>query len=350
MSYAFKKIYVAVAALMVAAAGQSQVAADNSQIWGGYGGNCCLSDNCCQPECCPQACGTWSVSAGLLYWRAYEGGLICDCIPGEITDVVDNNGHTNSHIKGGHNDFDQDWELGFRLGAGYQFACSQWELGAYWTHFHDHARAGHDGHNSHENNWESNFHSGNNHFSHWNLNFDEVDLVAGYRCELCPCFTLTPFLGLRGVRIDQTLHSQSSLVIFDEFDGGFVFSRHHDKEKFWGVGPVLGLEAEWGLGCGFSVYGCVDTSVLYGRFDNDFDGFEEVADVSTVCDSSVTRDAALLAGDAGLGVRWGTCFCNGMHLTLQLGWEHHHYFDYNQLGSNGDLSLDGVTFSAGIDF
>ena len=49
-----------------------------------------------------------------------------------------------------------------------------------------------------------------------------------------------------------------------------------------------------------------------------------------------------------LELRWKTCFCKNSFLILQLGLEHHRYFNHNQFCGYGDLSLDGVSFSAAI--
>ncbi len=336
MRYAFKKIFLAVAALTMTAFSQTQVEGAYAPVF--EGNNTWSENNCCQPicepACCPTPCGTWFVDASLLYWRVYEGGLVCNCSPNEITDTVDSNGHTNSVLRSKNNELSFDWDLGYRVGIGYDFACSNWGIGAYYTHFHDRAHGHHHNENS---------------FTHFKFNYDEVDVLASYSCEVCPCFYAIPFFGVRGTWIDQRLRSRFSTEIVTDLSDSFTVSGHHDKEDFWGVGPVLGLEGDWLIGCGFSVYGYVDTAVLYGNFHTKFNDFEDLTDVSSICNSNEDRSAALYVGDFGLGVGWTKCWCNSL-ITLQIGWEHDHYFDFNQIGSGGDLSLDGVNFSAGISY
>ena len=152
---------------------------------------------------------------------------------------------------------------------------------------------------------------------------------------------MRPFGGLRGARIDQSLTNS-----FRGSDQSFA--RKRNKEKFTGVGPLIGLEANVNILCGFSIYGSASVSWLYGNFNNRLSDFNSTVDTVSSCKTRKRLDANLAAADAALGIRWKTCLCN-MKLILQLGLEHHRYFGYKQC-NHGDLSFDGVNFGAGIEF
>lgn len=191
-----------------------------------------------------------------------------------------------------------------------------------------------------------------------------IDLIAGYNYELGSCFALRPFGGLRGARIDQKLRitefddsfsssdfSSSDFSPLSFSSSSALFTRDvHNKEKFSGLGPLIGIEAAWNVGCGFSVYASISAACLYGKFN--IRVFETDLDVNAAnfCQVRYHTDASLAVADAALGVRWQTCFCDNMRLILQLGLEHHRYFDYNRIGCYGDLSFDGLNLSAGIEF
>ena len=336
MTNLIKKIYVAITLLSVTAIGHA------------YGAQTCReSVNCCNP-CETTCCGQGFVSAEFLYWRAFEDGLDI-CIPQEESNFVTTDGFVTSRFVGKGRDINFKWDPAFRLGAGYAFGdncgCDGWDVGVFWTHFHSHAHASY-ACASHLN---------------WKLDFDVVDLVAGYDHKLNCCFGIRPFLGLRLARIDQKLHisegdSSGSFSSFPSSsfpfsdDELFVSSTVKNTQDFKGVGPILGLEADWNIGCGFSFYASADVAWLYGKYKIKFTDSTEFIDAFDFCEISKHVDANVAVGDAAIGIRWEKCFCNDLRLLVQLGFEHHRYFDYNRLGDCGDLSFDGINLGVGLRF
>jgi Legionella pneumophila major outer membrane protein precursor len=294
--------------------------------------NCDLLDQCSP---CPSFCDLKGfISADLLYWRAFESGLDT-CVPTKVCERVSSDGRIISKFSGKGHDPHFEWNPGFRLGAGYTSVDHEWDAGAFWTHFYSRAhRSNHNG----------------NHV-HWNIKFNVVDLIAGYKARLNPCFALRPFGGLRLARIKQRLHignfsdSGCSCV-----ENNQITIDKRNKEKFSGIGPVIGLEADLKVGCGFSLYTNVSISWLYGHFHNRLTDSSEFIGGANFCKIRKKLDANLAVTDAGLGIRWHTCFCDDMRLLLQVGLEHHRYYDYNRMGNCGDLSFDGLNFAAGIEF
>jgi hypothetical protein len=141
------------------------------------------------------------------------------------------------------------------------------------------------------------------------------------------------------------------------------------KDEWWGLGLEGGLDTQWGLGSGFSLFGNISGAILYGFHDIDFkdkdaprqrntNGKGEVIDL----DSSYRISHPIL--DLMMGLRYDHMFYNDrFHLGLQLGWEHHIYFSQNQfpvftdnaaignfVSNQGDLSFQGWTIAARFDF
>jgi len=115
------------------------------------------------------------------------------------------------------------------------------------------------------------------------------------------------------------------------------------------VGPLVGVEGDWKLGCGFSVYANASFAILYGNFRVHFDQSQEFVDGGEYCEIKRRLHACQGVVDAGLGIRWETCVCK-TNVWFQLGLEHHRYFNQNRFGNYGDLCLDGGNLSAGFAF
>lgn len=325
MKYLLGKINIAMTLLLVTSLGN---------VYGDYmtASSYGADANCfpCQPVCYG-SCAKGFIGADLLYWRPFLSGLDT-CVPTDVSDrIVD--GRVISRFRGHGRNPHFDWDPGFRITAGWEFACSHWGIATSWTHFHSHV---HD------------------HDMRWNISFDQLDLVGVYEADVNSCFALRPFAGLRGAKIDQKLRireslssnsSSSSSSSSDDFDS-FI----RNKERFSGIGPVLGVWADFNVWCDFSVYANGSISWLYGDFNIRLNEFDETVDTVDSCSVKRNPDGSLAAADIGVGIRWERCFCSDKRLILQLGLEHHRYFDYNRFDCYGDLSFDGLNFSAGFEF
>lgn len=316
MKYFVKKMYVMIALLSAVSISYAYGDFDNMN-------SCEEAENCCP---CEPSCSRGFVSADFIYWRAFEGGLDA-CIPTESLDIVTEDGRVLSLFRGKGRDPHFRWSPGFRLGAGYELPCGDWDIAAYWTHL------------------QSRTHGSNRGNPHrWKIDFDVIDVVTGYNFDSCNCFTIRPFFGLRGARIDQKLRLEElSLSPIPSF------IENRNKEKFVGIGPLIGIEADWNIGCGFRAFTSASVSWLYGNFRVRLNEIDATVDSLNLCRVSNRIDGIQAAADFALGIRWETCFCSNL-VFLQLALEHHRYFDHNRFGNYGDLSFDGVTFSGGIEF
>ena len=314
MTYFMRKMLILIT-LSITSISYSYAYYDNSSTY-----DECDSCYSCQPVCCSNI----FFNAEILYWRAFESGLD-RCFPSVISNVVTGD-NVGSILIGRGMDPNFKWDPGFRIGVGYEFTCNNWDIDASWTHFNSHVH-------------------GSNSVNDllWKIDYDVIDLTSGYEFEFYT-FAFRPFGGLRGARIDQNLSlnefiSSSSTTIYENND-----------EKFYGLGPIIGFDTDWNIGNGFSLFFNASISWLYGNFDVRLMESSVTVDSSSLSNISKRLNAIVTGADAEIGIRWYTCICTNQQLLLQLGLEHHQYFNFNRICDNGDLSFDGVNFSVGVGF
>lgn len=291
--------------------------------------NPCIENSCCYP--CQ--IGHLSLGAELLYWRAFQDGLDI-CIPTDISNTVLSDGRIISTFKGKSKDPSFEWNPGFRIGADYEFICTNWDIGILWTHFNSRAHRS----LADENNLR------------WHINFDVIDLLVAYQSDFNSCFSLRPYLGVRAARIDQKLRlgerpNSTNFAISSEN----IFGTNY-RHNLIGIGPLFGVEIDFRVGYGFSLYANGAISWLYGRNHVKLTHSIATTDVIDYCSINNNTNSNVMGVDAFLGIRWQTCFCSNNEFFLQFGFEHHRYFDYSRFGRCGDLSFDGLSFGIGLGF
>lgn len=294
------------------------------------------ADYCAQPRayecsdvtfCTDECCDDWWISGDLLCWSVrQESDLGTTRVAAQFADGV-----IFSNVERHSSDIRFKWDLGFRVGAGYHYPCDDWDAAIYWTHFRNDTH-GHRCANA----------------SHWRLHFDTVDANLGYRYFFEPSFSIKPFLGVRYARINQKVSAHAQATFINAEATVIAVAEARNKSEFWGAGPQLGFEADWTLGCGWSVYAGLAGDFLYGDFHvHTLDVIEAapfVTNVSSLHDK-VNRRTVQTGIDGCLGIRWDiNC------MTLQLGVEHHRYFDFDQIDRGGALDLFGANASLVIHF
>lgn len=303
------------------------------------------------------------ITADVLLWQAHEDGL-----PLAIQSGPDS-GFSNlgdADVNG----LDWDWNWGFRLGVGYNMMHDSWDLYLKWMRIYGHA------HNKAEVDapsglWPTLIHPGSGPIvaingpyeamrSHLKLQLNQLDLELGREFFVSKWMTLRPHFGLRSDWIRQSLHT--------DYDGlfsvpGWDYSEGM-RDKFWGIGLAAGLDIQWGLGCGFSLYSDGAFAILYGLHKIDRDDLIYTPAKTPYVDMNESYHVSRVIGDLELGLRWDRMFDNDrFYLRLQAGWEHHVYSAQNQfprfvdnsalgdfVANQGDLSFQGWTFAARFDF
>lgn len=314
MSNALKKTCMTITGLLIAMTAQVN------------GDVCCAPSSCCG--------GELYVTADLLYWRPLLCGLqsafgdttiATTVVGGNIVTTITESDQ-EPHFK---------WNPGFRIGAGYLVDC--YDIEANWTHF----------------NGKATFKDGGQH-GRWNIKYDTIDLTIGRDFDIGCSITLQPYFGVRIAQIRQTLNSHLETQFTSSLIGNnTVFTDKHDKESFWGLGPILGLEADWLIGCGISAYVYGDIVTYYGEAKGKYYNTDTFTSTVSVCNAHVDHCFYKLATDLGLGVRWDKHFCFNCYdfdVLVKLGLEQHRIYDFSDLGADGNLSLDGGILEVGVGF
>jgi|HubBroStandDraft_4_1064222.scaffolds.fasta_scaffold90840_1 hypothetical protein len=307
-----------------------------------------------------------------LYWKANEDGIPL---------AVVNKGSANHLAHAKIENLRGKWDPAFRVGVGYDVPHDGWDVGLTWLRYNSH------GH-------RRSIHSGSNRFvfpyfapsadpiadnatcakakGRWRLLLNQLDLDLGREFFVSKWLTLRPHVGLRTDWI-----SQKTTAKYENFSflppPNEVETKYRDR--WWGLGLEGGLDTQWGLGEGWSIFGNLAAAIVYGkdRMRMKDENEPPFIDLSNGADSTPNGTFVKLRRktwvarpilDLQLGVRWDKMFSQDhLHLGIQLGWENHIYFSQNQFpifsddfnlgkffANQGDLSLQGWTLGVRLDF
>jgi hypothetical protein len=288
-----------------------------------------------------------------LFWQSNMGSLDYG-VTSKSTSRID-----DGHVKHPH----FDWDYGVRVGLGYKLPHDKWDIFVNYTYVHGHAHshAGGSGEVVFPT-WATNFTGipsfyANSAKAHWKMNLNMGDIELGRNCFVSNWLTIRPFMGVRGLVIDQEYTVQ--------YRGGTVAPLGADKmhldTDFWGVGIRFGADTLWGLGRGFSIYGNGSASLLSGDFTVKETEKLTVIDLRLVNAKRHICNVVAVA-DLALGLQWDYMLSKDRyHFGVKFGWELDMFFDQNQLfnfgsspGSirtqNDDLSFQGLTLGFRFDF
>lgn len=304
------------------------------------------------------------IFADLLYWNAHQNGMnvAVKQEDGTVPSTEALNDSSITSLRG-------KWNWGFRTGLGYNTMHDGWDLKLTWLRFTDtsHKVAGpHDNHvyyptQAHPDHVSS---TANKVRGYWSFNLNQLDLDMGREFFVSKWLTLRPHVGLR----TDWIHQKFDSSYYHVFAAPTTDSVTELKDHFWGIGLAGGLDTQWGLGNGWSIFGNAAAAIIYG--------FHQIHDEQTrenihaphneteymnLHHSSRISHPVL---DLAMGLRWDYMFCKDrFHLGFDLGWEHHVYFSQNQfplfvddinegifVTNQGDLTMQGWTFSARFDF
>ena len=325
-------------------------------------------------------CG-WFASVDFLYWYANETDLAyaaqltavdagtVEVAPGPTAPAVFSDISKLEYAGGG-------WDPGVRLGLGLNNLCDGWDLGIFWTWYHNEdkeSRTGSAGTVTFPQNpgeivytspWQSR--KGTRVFTtvsgKWEFTLNALSLELGKRYYLSKCFTLRPYTSIRGMwtkteftatasRPATTSNpgtgnpSQDSASFTDEF-----------TNKFYGGGMGLGLEPTWFITPCFSIFAGAEVALLWGKHKvkKDATGVQTRVDsapnvgdqnISYMSSSSSKNSYMTPVLDVSLGLRWENYYCDyRYHLAIDLGWEHHNLFHLNDRYVTGPIAgeNDGV--------
>ncbi len=285
------------------------------------------------------------VTADFIYWTARE-----DNLDFAITKDID-----IDPAKGRFVGPETRWRPGFKVGVGHDFCYDGWDIFAEYTWYRvNNTRESIDAPSGFvllDIFW---FVNGLFYFSgtgDWTLDFNVVDFELGRNFYVSPRLTLRPFCGLKGTWQKQHIFVNLSSVI------DFTMN---NRMKNWGIGILAGLDTSWHWTREVSLFAHLAATALWEQFKCTRSDFVVIDSVSIHTLNLLNRFHIVRPViEWMLGLRWETWFhCDEYHVALEGGWEAQIWFSQNEFirsantsaGRGGDLTLQGLTLQARLDF
>jgi len=186
----------------------------------------------------------------------------------------------------------------------------------------------------------------------WDLHFNTIDLELGRGFYISRFLTLRPHVGLKGTWQDQDVRTRYTLVDQEIF-------RVHQHQDSWGIGIRAGLDACWYFIRSLGLYGDFALSGMWSGFNNTRKDNRIQSDQTRVniLDTRYLNHSVKPVLEFGLGLRYELLYHDDdFRFLLQAGWEEQVWFGYNHIidlaeyGDRGNLSLQGFTLEARLDF
>lgn len=318
----------------------------------------------------------WFAEADVLLWHAKGGGL----------DWVLVYNQANLPHEGRMKYLDFGWDWGVRVGAGYHFTRDHWDLSGTYTYFQTNdSQHVHDDFATYDSASEATATGRTNGGFSGKVTLNEVDITLGKEYFVSQYLSVRPSASLEAVWLDQRYKLNTSSYINASETSlnveGTLDTHVKDRTNVFGIGPRLGVDANWFFYNHFKMIGAASLALLQGYFK-----VSQYQDLSTnPVESSSTYDDIKLRASMHrlfpharmlLGLAWSDTLKNGKHrLEVSGAYEVNYFFranqDVNQLSSNPsvppvgaegtpfrmfierlseDMAFYGVTFRAKIDF
>lgn len=411
-------------ALAFAFAGPLHAEEDNNDSKSNDCYECCTADYCFGNP----TCGTWSFQADWLYWRPCNEGLVLG-----LDDQLRFKDH-RVHSEDQGTEFggkkqpdievfqsgkvvrpDSGGHSGFRFGIGYQGDCKTWDMMLKWTYFDPKSVASFNGKHkkglpvatpftglgvTNADIFTITIVEPGADFAYLpffgvkgshRMILDFVDLEFGRPIDFCDCLSLRPHVALRYMTLDQHYSVKTKGLVFAR-EGeslnppiGFAKTAEKFEYRFQGLGPRVGINSEWDLGCNFGLYADAAASLILGdrRAKNKAKTFSApltYTDGTEPAPEDWNGDVTIAKGDRkstktctkpvfelGIGLTYKCSLCDGKYNTgFKIGWEHHYLGNHSisdteaminpLLGSgvttrdDSDLTIQGLTISAMFQF
>jgi hypothetical protein len=295
--------------------------------------------------------GKYTIRAELLLLRphvdnlkvnrtAIENAKIFKCIPNP--NFIFSNDERKRRFK---------WRYGWKVGIG--FACYDcWEADLNWTSYSSKA-------------FLADFNAVE---SKWKLQLEMIDLEIGKEMWFRRCFRLKPYIGIRSALIRQRWRFNVEGAVQTTPIPGTPFIstcltpvptspfqlRGNLRHIYLALGPRIGFDASWCVGCGFSFFFTAAANYLYGEMQNRYgDSF-----VLEGIDKDHHWEGTGIT-DLSAGIGWSDLWWNERRrLTFRFGYENHFFIHENKLDSEGGVIrpkhtnwfIQGVGGTIAVDF
>ena len=194
----------------------------------------------------------------------------------------------------------------------------------------------------------------------WNVQYNTFDMRLAKPYYVSRYFICTPHFGLRGGWIDQHFS-----VDYQGNAGSTSRNIFHSDNDFWGIGARAGLDTDWMLGKGWSLFGNIAASMLSGKFD--IDENYKIPGGGAVDGYNLDHDfyQNVPNFEIALGVAWGKFFNKKRnYIGVEASYEFHEWWDQlnvrkfsggsgeyytNDTVSRGNFTLNGFGLKVQLD-
>lgn len=348
------------------------------------------------PPC--TGCGV-SGEFSYLYWKPYQDNNAWtntitpkDSLDSSFADI--GAFYSNNQIEGTSKDVKYDWDSGFRVFFGVDLPCHYWSLGATWTHFDTDVKGEQNLNQgilvpSFMKNFPFSFPSINADTKYisegsalWKLRFNQLDFDLKRTYLLGHGITITPYVGLKSLFLQQRYSIEYQMNFSDESDdrGAIYFQNYKQTlgSEFKSFGLKAGLKSNYELFCGLGLFGDFSLASVFGNMTSSTQFTPYVLDEDSQIQPGSSyhlkqdQDCLKTLLDVSFGLEWRTLYdCQDNLFYLRFGWEHHTLFDQNNFMNidfifpsgvgatsaiinkgvqGGNLYLYGWTLSLGVHF
>ena len=311
----------------------------------------------------PDKAGGWTAMAEVMFMRPSTGELDF-----AIEDPQDGSKVTTGRVLS----VDTDYEPGFQIGVGYDFAGTGVDAKLAWSRLrtsNDESATAPAGSTliatlSSKGTGEGSS-DADSARANVDFDYDVVDFEVGQTFQAGSSVDIRLFGGVRYANMDHDMEVFYQGGTFDAQgpdDGALVTS----KVDFSGIGPRIGVGGSWDLGSDFSLFGHTAVSLLVSDFDASH--VETSDSQNNPFRVNVTQDfdtRVVPVVEISLGAGWVNRLSWGL-LTLRGGYEVQNWFnvvdplDFSKASSLGasnpgrgnttDMGLDGFFFRGNVEF
>ena len=296
--------------------------------------------------------GNFFLTADVLYWQVNMDGTAFAYSNSQPTNVLP----VKARVR--QIEFN-NWDWGFRIGAGYNFTHGDFDIYANYTYYRNSSSNSNKGGirafkvsqpvQNLEDTFPTVFNSAS---SDMGYNFNRVDLELGRNFFVSSYFSMRPHAGLMAawVSLDQRTR----------YTGGDVGNNTvhvKNENNFWGIGPRAGFNAKWHLCNDFSIMSNAAGAFTYSEFDLKRTQFyslsSSVNNIQTKnCFHRMTPNAQMQFGVAYDNYDRD---CN-QHFSAFLVWDIQYWWNLNrsfsptQYPQSDNVYMQGATLSLRMDF
>lgn len=262
------------------------------------------------------------------------------------------------------------WEPGFKLGLGWNFCHSCWDMNIQYTWLYTNV-----GNAKRSSSFQPTYNllpdsitpdqiTYTQAHAHYDLHFQVGDLELGRNYYVSRYLKLRPFIGMKGTWQKQdynVFYDASSTTPFNPL----VSFKARFNSSVWGLGMRGGLNTSWHFSKNVGIYGNLAFAGLWLHYDLDRkDTFDAIDTNPQVPPTETTtynvQDHLRLIKpvlEFGIGLRIESYFgCNRYHFLLQGGWESQIWINETlHITKEGhydrfDLNMHGLTTKVRFDF